>query len=162
MNWIVSRRKFLAGASACLAGAQEQTARLDRKNLLQYRDDSGAVKTARTVRDWERRRAAVLSGMQQVMGPFPGTAKRCPLDVRTEEEIDRRSHVLRRISYAAEPGSRVPAYLLVPKRALAETGKAHAVLCPHPTDHKIGHKIVVGLGGLPNLQYAQELAERGT
>src|SRR5688572_27809486 len=137
MDSLVSRRTFLAGASACLAAAQQQTARLDRKNLLQYRDDSGAVKTARTVQDWQRRRAAVLAGMQQVMGPFPGAGKRCPLDVRTEEEIDRPSHVLRRISYAAEPGGRVPAYLLIPKRVLAEGGKAPGVMCLHPTDHKI-------------------------
>jgi dienelactone hydrolase len=34
-------------------------------------------------------------------------------------------------------------------------------LCPHPTDNKIGHKVVVGLGGRANRQYAAELAERG-
>jgi dienelactone hydrolase len=34
-------------------------------------------------------------------------------------------------------------------------------LCLHPTDNKIGHKVVVGLGGRPNRQYAVELAERG-
>jgi dipeptidyl aminopeptidase/acylaminoacyl peptidase len=99
--------------------------------------------------------------MQEVMGPLPGAEKKCPLDVRTEEEIDRPSHVLRRITYAAEPGARVPAYLLIPKRLLAGGTRGPAVLCLHPTDHKIGNKVVVGLGGLANRQYAQELADRG-
>jgi hypothetical protein len=31
----------------------------------------------------------------------------------------------------------------------------------HPTDNQIGHKVVAGLGGRPNRQYAAELAERG-
>jgi len=51
------------------------------------------------VKGWLRRHAEVVSGMQQVMGPFPGPEMRCPLDVRTHEEIERRSHLLRRISY---------------------------------------------------------------
>src|SRR4029450_7683921 len=39
--------------------------------------------------------------------------------------------------------------------------KVPGILCPHPTDNTIGHKVVVGLGGRPNRQYAAELAERG-
>ena len=39
--------------------------------------------------------------------------------------------------------------------------KAPAVLCLHPTDNKVGHKVVVGLGGREGRQYAAELAERG-
>jgi predicted dienelactone hydrolase len=35
------------------------------------------------------------------------------------------------------------------------------VLCLHPTENKIGFKVVVGLGGKPHRQYAAELAERG-
>jgi dienelactone hydrolase len=65
------------------------------------------------------------------------------------------------ISYASEPGGRVPAYLLVPKDALAGKRKAKAVLCLHPTESKIGYQVVVGLGGLPHRAYASELAERG-
>jgi dienelactone hydrolase len=91
------------------------------------------------------------------MGPLPGREKDCPLDIRTEEEVDAGSYVRKLISYAAEPGSRVPAYLLVPKRVR----NARALLCLHPTDNQAGHKVVVGLGGRPNRQYAAELAERG-
>ena len=49
--------------------------------------------------------------MTAVMGPLPGGEKRCPLDVQVEQETDCGSYVRRSITYAAEPGSRVPAYL---------------------------------------------------
>ena len=68
----------------------------------------------------------------------------------------------RRISYASEPGSRVPGYLLVPKRVIEKPDtKATAILCLHPTNNKDGVKTVVGLGSTENRQYAKELAERG-
>jgi hypothetical protein len=44
---------------------------------------------------------------------------------------------------------------------LAGKRSAPAVLCLHPTDNTIGHKVVLGLGGRPGRQYAAELAERG-
>jgi dienelactone hydrolase len=99
--------------------------------------------------------------MQSVMGPLPGKEKRCPLEPRVEEEVDAGSHIRRLISYAAEPGGRVPAYLLLPKGLEGSGKRAPSVLSLHPTDNKIGHKVVVGLGGKPNRQYAVELAERG-
>jgi len=99
--------------------------------------------------------------METVMGKLPGKEKRCALDVKVEEEADCGSYVRQFITYASEPGSRVPAYLLIPKSALYEGKKTAAVLCLHPTDNVIGHKVVVGLGGKPNRQYAAELAERG-
>jgi len=56
----------------------------------------------------------------------------------------------------------VPAYLLIPKRLLDGAGsQAPAILCLHPTDNVHGCKVVVGLGGKANRQYASELAERG-
>jgi hypothetical protein len=140
---------------------REAGARLDRENLLVYRDGEGRVRPVKEVADWLARREAVLAGMQHVMGPLPGREKRCPLDVRTEEEADCGSYVRRLIRYASEPGSLVPAYLLIPKDALAGERKAPAALCLHPTNAQIGHKGVVGLGGRANRQYAHELAERG-
>jgi len=114
-----------------------------------------------TIQDWRRRREEILRAMQEIMGPLPGDEKRCPLDMRIEEEADAGTYVRRLITYASEPGGRVPAYLLVPKKLVDSKRRAPAILCLHPTDHKIGHKIVVGLGGRPNRQYAVELAERG-
>jgi len=170
MTSTVSRRTWLFSTAgfrlAQAAWAQPQPARLDRHSLLLYREQNGQNKTGRvrrvsSVREWLQRRAEILQGMQQVMGPLPGREKRCPLDLRVEEEVDRGSYVRRLISYAAEPGGRVPAYLLVPKALLGSGRNAPAVLCLHPTDDKIGHQVVVGLGGRANRQYAAELAERG-
>jgi dipeptidyl aminopeptidase/acylaminoacyl peptidase len=85
---------------------------------------------------------------------------RCNLDLTVEEEVDCGTYLRRLISYTSSPGGRVPAYLCIPKAALA--GKpAPAVLCLHPTDNVVGHGVVVGLGGKPNRQYASELAEQG-
>jgi dienelactone hydrolase len=110
----------------------------------------------RTMDDWRKRRAHILAAMQSVMGPLPGNERRCPLDMRVEEETDAGSHIRKLVSYASEPGNRVPAYLLFPKRAVRG-----GVLCLHPTDDKVGHKVVVGPGGRANRQYASELADRG-
>src|SRR5687768_10912897 len=165
MSSMIARRAFLSVTAAFplnfRAAAQSPAARLDRQNLLLYMEATGQPAPVRSVRDWLRRRAGILQGMQEVMGPLPGKEKICPLDMRVEEEADAGSHVRRLITYAAEPGGRVPAYLLIPKTALSSNRRVRAVLCLHPTDHKIGHKVVVGLGGLPNRLYAVELAERG-
>jgi len=65
------------------------------------------------------------------------------------------------ISYQSEPGCRTPAYLCIPDEVLAGKRIARAVLCLHPTDARVGHQVVVGLGGREGRQYASELAERG-
>jgi dipeptidyl aminopeptidase/acylaminoacyl peptidase len=135
--------------------------RLPRQNLLVYRASDGEVREARTVEDWKNRRLEIVKGMQAVMGTMPGSDKHCPLDMKVEDETDCGAYVRRLISYSSEPGSRVPAYLLVPKKLLNGDARAPAVLCLHPTDNAIGHDIVVGLGGRANRQYAAELAERG-
>ncbi|PYJ85204.1 MAG: alpha/beta hydrolase [Verrucomicrobia bacterium] len=98
--------------------------------------------------------------MQEVMGPLPGKEKRCPLDVKVEEEVDCGDYVRRFLTYASEPGSRAPAYLLIPKSALNSKAKAPGILCLHQT-HSLGQKVVVGLGNSPNDQYGVELARRG-
>ena len=135
--------------------------RLPRDQLLIYRDLTGKQKPVTTADDWKHRRAEILRSMQVVMGPLPGEEKRCPLNVKLDEEVDCGSYVRRLISYESEPGSRVPAYLCVPKKLLgADGGKASAVLCLHGTDNTIGHGTVVGLGRA-NRQYASELADRG-
>ena len=94
------------------------------------------------------------------MGPLPGAEKRCPLDPQLTEEVDCGDYVRRLVTYTSEPGSRVPAYLLIPKRALSGTGKCPAVLALHQT-HAAGQKVVVGLGDSPNDEYGVALAKRG-
>lgn len=139
----------------------EEPGRLDRNNLLQYRDTDGKVRPVTTPADWQQRRADILRGMQEVMGKLPGPERRVPLDVEVEEEVDAGKYIRRLITYQSEPGSRARAYLCIPREVLAEERKAPAVLCLHPTDHNVGHKVALGLGGRPGRQYAAELAERG-
>ncbi|GIW90100.1 MAG: hypothetical protein KatS3mg109_0532 [Pirellulaceae bacterium] len=137
--------------------------RLPRDQLLVYLDDKGQARSIASAKEWPLRRNQILLAMQSIMGQLPvGEEKRCPLDIAVHEEEDCGQYVRRLISYQSEPGSRVPAFLLVPKPVLeGPQRKAPAVLALHPTDHQIGHRVVVGLGGRPNRQYASELAERG-
>ncbi len=108
------------------------------------------------------RRPAILGAMQSVMGPLGDiAARRCPLEVRVESETDCGDFLRRDLTYASEPGGRVPAYLLVPKCAMAPTApKAPAVLALHQT-HAAGRKVVVGLGNSPDDEYGVELVRRG-
>ena len=144
-----------------LAADASAQSRLDRNNLLQYHTDNGKVADVKTAGDWQERRSEVVAAMQQVMGPLPGKDKRVDLDVKTEAEADTGSYIRRLITYQSEPGSRTPAFLCIPKDVLAGRRKAPAVLCLHPTDNKVGHQVVVGLGGRAGRNYAAELAERG-
>ncbi|MGZ0171270.1 MAG: alpha/beta hydrolase [Planctomycetales bacterium] len=139
--------------------------RLDRTKLLQFRDASGEIKDVTKPEDWLHRRKEILAGMQQVMGKYPGTKKRLDPSIEIVEEADAGTYVRRLITYQSESDSgidgRTPAYLCIPKDVLAGKRKAAAVLCLHPTDSTVGHKVVVGLGGRTGRQYAAELAERG-
>ena len=136
--------------------------RLDRLNLLQFHDATGKVQPVKTANDWQKRRSAIVKGMESVMGPLPGKERRVKLAVKVEEEADAGKYIRQLITYQSEPGSRTPAYLCVPKLLFAgKGGKVPAVLCLHPTDNKVGHKVVLGLGGRKGRQYAAELAERG-
>jgi len=140
--------------------------RLDRNNLLVFRNEQGLPRPVRSIGDWQMRRAEILAGAQKVMGTLPDASKRVPLDVTVDEEVDCGTYVRRLISYVAEPGSRVPAYLLIPKSVLEGTATSPrpGVLCLMGTERAVGSKVVVGLGGpnaLPNRHYGQELAERG-
>ncbi|MFT5466061.1 MAG: hypothetical protein ACI8UO_001159 [Verrucomicrobiales bacterium] len=141
-----------------VASAQE---RLDRDNLLQFHDADGKVQPVKSFADWEKRRAEIVRGMETVMGKFPGDDRRVDLDVQVEETADVGSYDRLLITYQSEPGSRTPAYLCIPKTAKDSKEKVPGVLCLHPTDSTVGHKVVVGLGGRENRQYAAELAERG-
>src|SRR2546429_3397271 len=101
-------------------------------NLLAYHNGRGEVATVASRSDWQKRRAEILRGMQSIMGPLPGKEKRCPLNVRIEEEVDCGGYVRRLLTYSSEPGGRVPAYLLIPRTALHSNKKCPAVLALHP------------------------------
>jgi dienelactone hydrolase len=122
---------------------------------------SGTPVSISSTAEWEQVRQHILSAMQTIMGPLPGGEKRCALDVQILEEVDCGLYIRRLITYASEPQSRTPAYLLVPKQAIEQNKRCPAVICPHPTDNVVGHKVVVGLSTKVNRSYASELAEQG-
>jgi dienelactone hydrolase len=126
-----------------------------------YHDQQGHVVQGKSKADWQKRRAEILQGMQQVMGPLPGKEKRCALDPKIEEETDCGAYVRRLVTYAAEPGSRTPAYLLIPKVSLDSKKKFPAVLALHPTDAEYGHRVTVEQLRDNYRAYARDLAERG-
>lgn len=129
--------------------------------MNQFTDNQGGSIPLTSRADWQQRRAVILKAMQEVMGPLPGEEKQCPLDMKIEEEIDCGSYMRQMVSYSSEPDSRTPAYLLVPKCAMLQQRRKPAILCLHPTDNLLGHKVVIGLSDKKNRSYASELAERG-
>ncbi len=147
--------------SLCSLAWCAEPQRLDRRQLLQMRDEQGQVQNVSSAKEWELRRVEIVAGMQHVMGPFPADQRRVPLDIQIEQEEDAGAYVRQLITYQSEPDCRTPAYLCIPKQARTGTHPAPAVLCLHPTDNAVGHQVVVGLGGLPRRNYAAELAARG-
>jgi dienelactone hydrolase len=151
--------------AVCLCPQASAQDKLDRDKLLFYLDSAGKAQPVKFVGDWDKRRASILDAMQSVMGPLPGKDRRCPLDVKIDEEVDCESYVRRLISYQSEPGQRVPAYLLIPKHFLDPKSKKKSVPVPgilslHQT-HAKGFLVTVGLGNSPNDEYGVELAKRG-
>jgi len=124
--------------------------------VLSQADAALQAPKSNSIAERQRRRTALLDGMQKVMGLLPPKSAE-PLDLRIESEETLERVVRKKITFVPEKGDRVPAYLLLPKKPV---GKLPAMLCLHQTV-KIGKGEPVGLGGKPNLRYALELAERG-
>ena len=107
-------------------------------------------------------RAEVRRAMESVTGPFPGPEARrdSGMVVDAEERLDgfRRLH----IRYPSEPGSMVPAFLLLPEAAVSGDGPRRfpGVLALHQT-HPAGNRVVVGLGDSPDDEYGVALVRRG-
>lgn len=129
----------------------------DKSKLLVYLSTDGRERPIATIGAWRKRRARILADMQLVMGPLPPASRKVPLDMAVAEEVELEKVIRRKLTFAAEAGDRVPAYLLLPKGI---KGKAPAMLCLHQTT-AIGKGEPAGVGGDPNLHYALELAERG-
>ena len=128
-------------------------------DLLIYQDEAGKTQAIHRAEQWAKRRAQILVRMQEVMGPLPDAAKKVPLDIRVVEELRTDSFVRQKITYMAEEGDPVPAYLFLPT---AKSGRLPAVVCLQGTNVKLGNGVVAGLEGVQNDRaYAVHLAERG-
>jgi len=126
-----------------------------------FHKPDGTVAPVKSKSDWQCRRIEILRSMTQVMGPLPGPGKWCPFDMRTEEKTNCGSYARLLITYASEPGSRVPAYLLIPNEALRVEKQLPAVLALHPTDMEYGHRVIVEDLRSSYRAYGRDLAERG-
>jgi dienelactone hydrolase len=129
----------------------------DHARLLVWKDEGGNERPVTTLFEWGLRRAHVIAGAERAMGELPGPSFRVPLDVEVREEVETPDYVRRKLAYSPEPGDRVPAYLLLPR---ARAGRRPAILCLHQTT-AIGKGEPAALGGVPNLQFGDELARRG-
>jgi dienelactone hydrolase len=129
----------------------------DKSNLLLYRDAAGVAHPVTTAAQWAKRRAHILANMQEVMGELPDETSRLPLDVRITEEVRNARFTRKKLTYVAEAGDRVPAYLFMPRQAAA---RSPAVLCLHQTTPR-GKEEPAGMGPSPDMHYALELANRG-
>lgn len=128
-----------------------------RRQLLTWRDPAGQVHPVKSPADWGIRRAHILANLQLALGELPNSSRRIPLNAQVVSATDTPRYTRRELTYAVEPGDRVPAYLLIPKD---RKRKAPAVICLHRAT-SLGKDEPAGLGGDETLHYAHELAERG-
>jgi dienelactone hydrolase len=82
-----------------------------------------------------------------------------PLAPEQMERVDLGDVIREKVTYAVEPGERVPAYVFLPKQA----GRHPAVLCHHQHggQFEVGMLGPAGLGSTEDQHYALELARRG-
>ena len=51
-------------------------------DLLTYRDSEGHEHPVTSAADWDKRRKAILTHIQEVMGPLPDASQKVPLDLQ--------------------------------------------------------------------------------
>lgn len=146
-----------AGVVSNRATVAIKAADYDHENVMVLRDAVGTLQPITSPLQMGLRRQQILQGMCLAMGTLPESDRRVPLDVQTISTEAADGYVRQKISFAAEPGDRVPAWLLIPD---GQTARGPAMLCLHQTTG-IGKDEPAGLGGLENLHYAHELAKRG-
>lgn len=130
----------------------------DKQNVLWMPEPDGVDRMlpVKEEAEWPIRVAIIREHVERVTGGF-WNDRSTNYDIRIEGEETVGNVIRRKITYLAPMDDRVPAYVLLPKKA---QGKLPAVLCLHQTT-KIGKGEPVGIGGLANLHYALELAGRG-
>jgi len=153
--WVIAGMLLVPDSSERLRAADPK--RIDHHDLTFYLDSDGHQQPVKTIADWEHRRAEVLKGMLAVMGDLPGDDRRAPLDVQIISEEQKDGITWKKLTYQSEPGTRVPAWLLIPDK---REHPAPAMLCLHQTT-KHGKDEPVGIDGSANLHYALELTQRG-
>jgi acetyl esterase/lipase len=132
----------------------------DHTKLMVVRDAGGRALPIAGRADWEVRRDHILAHFQDAAGPLPGGERRVPLEMHVVQDAREPGFVRKKITFATEPGDRVPAWLLIPDAPPQASPGRPAVLCLHQTI-AIGKDEPVGLGKNLELAYARELAQQG-
>ena len=124
---------------------------------------SGLTATAVSLRDRPNdllptEKALDRAGLMRLLGTMPVAAP--PLAAERVEHTDLGEVVREKVTYAVEPGERVPAFVFLPK---AGPALHPAILCHHQHggEFQVGKDGPAGLGADPNQHYAIELARRG-
>jgi dienelactone hydrolase len=128
-----------------------------RHDDLSYYRDRAEKHPIENAADWKKRRAHILAGMAEAMGPLPDPDRRVPFNMEILEEKTFPGYTRKKITFGVEKGDRLPAWLLIPRQA---DGPFPAILCLHPTCED-GKDICAGISGKENRNYAEELAQRG-
>jgi esterase/lipase len=131
--------------------------------------------------DYGTRRAETQRYIGYAMGTLPSSSRRVPLDIEIQSREETPDYTRIKLTYAAEPGDRVPALLLVPKKVTLDAtglggtignrdksnannrgfgGRLSAMLCLHPTNAD-GKAQTAGLVGAETRHYGHQLAQRG-
>jgi hypothetical protein len=128
----------------------------DKADLLWTEDRDGRRNQIKDAGDWRSRKWSTEHNFMAVAGVMI-ESKRKFFDIQENDEVVLDKVIRQSITYRTRDGDRVPAYVFLPK---VRKGPIPAVLCLHQTT-KLGKAEPAGLGGLKNLHYALELAERG-
>lgn len=139
------------------------------EDLSYYLKSDGTQARIRNADDWQRRRAQIITGIEEAMGPLPRPEKTVPLDVQIVEEHQEDGYIRRKVAYHTDdPHKRVRAWLLLPSPDRPRAGSVSArsnprrpaVLCLQQTTLN-GKNSPSGLSDRPTMHYALELAKRG-
>jgi dienelactone hydrolase len=145
--------------------AAEPSRYAEHQDLSYYLRSDGTRAPIHTSADWEKRRAHIIAGIEEAMGPLPRPAEPIPLDVQVVEEHQDDGYIRRKLAYHTDDKTkRVRAWLLHPLAPGEGRGEGilrrPAMLCLHQTTPG-GKDSPVGLTDRPTLHYAKELAKRG-
>lgn len=150
-------KKLLLSLTLLLAGTA-LVPKSSPADLLVYRDAHGRQRPVQSARQWKHKRAQILQGLQQAMGPLPAPS-RLPLDLQVLDSLQTPAYTRLNIRFTVAENERLPAYLYVPRQP-GKKKKRAAMLVLHGTGNA-GKQLVDGASPLANRAIAKELAERG-
>lgn len=135
------------------------TSLMAQTDIMSYTLPNGKVKTVKNAKDWSKKRAQILEGMQQVMGPFQDTRNLSAPNAIFLDSVEFSGFIRYRVHLQSYPGEVVPILLYIPKNTAPDKRHA-AMLALHGTGAK-GKFLTDSSEAGPNRATATELAHRG-